>query len=368
MKTLFATLDASERRHLLRKAGQLRDEAIKRAGRRRRDDDDAPARRTPVEPFLYQLLAEERAVADELIQRGRFDTGIVDWTGLGACDVLVGGQKWRCSLHQSLMRQELNQIAVGDEVDVITQGDQRFVVRIHPRCTVLSRRDPIGSGELITVANVDRIVVVVSIVAPPLHPRIIDRYLVAILHGGAEPVIFCNKVDLAQDEDERDAELSLLDPYRQSGIPIIVGSADSGEGIDALRHELAGRACAFVGHSGVGKSSLVNALCPEIAAQTGGVSAAYGRGAHTTTASSRYAIGGGTTLIDTPGIRAFALVDIEAADLARYFPEFRRFVDGCKFSDCTHTHEPRCGVKAAVERGELPEERYDSYLQLLDES
>jgi ribosome biogenesis GTPase len=202
------------------------------------------------------------------------------------------------------------------------------------------------------------------VVSPPLHPRLIDRYLLAIHHGGCEPVLVVNKLDLA-DHATRLEELHKLKPYEGLNIPTFECIAHSGQGIAQLRSALAGKTAAFVGHSGVGKSSIVNAFDPKLQQDVGDVSATYGRGTHTTTRSSLIDLGD-VRVIDTPGIRSFGLWNIGSEELKLYFPEFER-VGRCRFSDCSHVHEPRCAVKDAAESGAIPKERYTTYLRLLQE-
>jgi ribosome biogenesis GTPase len=251
---------------------------------------------------------------------------------------------------------------VGDQAVVASVGENDFVlVEVKPRATSLYRADVSKpNGQQVIVANVDVIVIVVSVVTPPLHPRLIDRYLVAIQQGGASPLIYVNKIDLLEDPKELDQ----LDVYKAIGVPVVIGSAKAHA--DDLRALLVGKTCAFVGHSGVGKSSIVNALMPEAALETGEVSKGYGRGTHTTTTSSLHRLQDGTVLIDTPGIRSFGLHKLKKEEVADYFPEFDDLI--CKFTDCAHTVEPGCAVRAEVEAGRIARERYNVFLRLLDEA
>jgi len=240
-------------------------------------------------------------------------------------------------------------------------GGNHVVAAVAPRRTKLSRPNVDTGQEQVIVANVEIVVIVVSVGTPPLHPRLIDRYLVAIEQGGAAPAVFVNKLDLLEDP----SELNCLEPYRAAGVPVFTGSVANDDGFEQLRRHLAGKACAFVGHSGVGKSSIVNRLKPGAHLDTGGVSEGYGRGTHTTTTSSRHCLADGTVLFDTPGIRSFGLYRLSKGDLVAAFPEFSNY--RCRFSDCTHTHEPECGVLGGVSNGRIHRSRYDTYTRLLEE-
>jgi ribosome biogenesis GTPase len=235
-------------------------------------------------------------------------------------------------------------VAAGDEVLYSSRGVER----------VLPRRSELARGGCVIAANVDTVVIVASFGAPPLRPGLIDRYLLATRRGGCEPLLCVNKCD-----QKNAAELALLDPY-EALVPILLCSAQTGEGIAALRERLRGQLCVFSGHSGVGKSSLLNALSPVLALKVGAVSQANGKGRHTTSASWLYDLGAGIRIIDTPGVREFAIDAAEASE----FPEFERFAPLCRFRDCTHTHEPHCAVREAAERGNIPLSRYQAYLKL----
>ena len=354
----YHALSRKERAKLDEEAATLRRKASPTSTRRPRIADDEEHDeggrheqgwiKPPLETFLLGLLQREEPAGDEV--------GTVVSLDLGRATVEIGGERRTLRLAPKLA-DEGNEggIAVGDRVTVAADA----VRTVLKRRTWLGRTDP-GTGQpRAIVANVDAVVVVVSVVAPPLHPRIVDRYLIGIGRGGAEALVAVNKIDLG------DAELALLEPYRAAGIPIVPVSADAGVGLTELKGRLRGKVCAFVGHSGVGKSSLVNALMPEAAQPVGAVSEGYGRGTHTTTASATFDLGNGTRLIDTPGIRAFGLGRLTRAELAWGFPEFADHP--CRLRDCGHTHEPDCGVKDAVESGEIAEFRYDTYLGLLEE-
>jgi ribosome biogenesis GTPase len=226
----------------------------------------------------------------------------------------------------------------------------------------------------VIAANVDVVVNVVSVKYPPLRPRLIDRYLIAIMQGGAKPLICVNKVDLAGDEELAD-ELACLEAYAEFGVDYVLCSSKTGLGIETLASRLRGRCSVFVGHSGVGKSSILRSIVrldessaiDAGAIRTAAVSEAHGTGVHTTRLATLYDLGGGTSIIDTPGIREFGLRDLDVDTLKSYFPEFDELAVDCRFNDCSHTHEPGCAVKSAVEDEEISEGRYDTYLRLMDE-
>lgn len=284
-------------------------------------------------------------------------TGVVTWSGLKGCRALCGAEEINAEFIG-------RRAVVGDQVTLGLATDEQTwrVIQVAERKTKLARPDPATKGEHIVVANVDRIAIVVSLIAPPLHPRLIDRYFIAIQHGGAEPLLVVNKVDLASEMERKEA-VAMLEPYAAVGLAPMWLSANSGEGIDALRAELSGQTVALVGHSGVGKSSVVNALYPELAQKTGAVSEGYGRGTHTTTASGLFVMPDGTRLIDTPGVRSFGLAGIKRDELRLYFPEFAGF--SCRFRDCAHREEPACAVREAAESGAIAKVRYETYLRLM---
>ncbi|MEO1087991.1 MAG: ribosome small subunit-dependent GTPase A, partial [Acidobacteriota bacterium] len=270
----------------------------------------------------------------------------------------------RCVLPSSIARAQQELIAVGDLVQAAPHGEGHRVLHVTPRTTDLSRPDPLQPrARRVVAANVDLVVHLASLVSPPLRPNLVDRYLIAVQQGGADALLVVNKVDLVP-AAERAKAMKPLDGYRGI-LPIIEASAHTGEGIDELGRALAGKISVIVGHSGVGKSSIVNALDPKIDAATGEISRALGVGRHTTTSSNLYHLAGDIRLIDTPGIREFGLWDLDAQSLSAYFPDFDGYAPACRFRNCTHSHEPRCAVRAAVEAGDLPKARHATYLRIL---
>ncbi len=277
--------------------------------------------------------------------------GIIAEIGPGFCDVLYSGARLRC--------RPLYDLAIGD--NVLFSPDRRRVEQILPRRTALSRADPHNPHlERVLAANIDVVVNVVSLKNPPLRPGLIDRYLIAIAKSGADPLVCVNKLDLLAARDD----LEPLRRYQEIGVNVVFCSAATGHGLEELAALLAGKVCVFTGHSGVGKSSLLNALDSRLELTTGTVSDANEKGRHTTTGSAMYELPNGAVVIDTPGIREFGLWEVSSSDLRACYPEFAAY--RCAFSDCTHTHEPHCAVKAAVAAGEIPNVRYASYIRLLE--
>lgn len=372
MASRLAGLDSNERNKLYKRAALLR-KSTRRPERTTlvlEDDDDAPTVRRRPAASLQDLVL--RLLEQELLEpqaSGDLTEGTVVWLGRRACRVRTTDGDIECEISGELAREQQTCLAVGDEAVVRVSGGTRVVQTVHPRRTRLSRPDPDNAHiERVLVANVDLVLVTVSVKTPPLHPRLIDRFAVAILRGGADGAICVNKLDLLEDPAEREAELAKLGPYRDAGFTVVECSTVTRQGMDRVRELIAGKTSAFVGHSGVGKSSILNALRPELGLETRAVSEGYGRGRHTTTASSLYDLGDGTRLIDTPGIRSFGLWRMEAAEVAWYFPEFDPFIADCRFRDCTHIHEPGCAIKLAITQGRVSPQRYDTYLRLVNEA
>ncbi len=262
-----------------------------------------------------------------------------------------------------------NPIVVGDEVtfEVVDEVKKEGVITDrHPRRTKLSRKISTGTRELeqVVAANIDNLVIVSSVADPPFRPGLIDRYLVAAAKGDLTPIICVNKVDLGGLEELRE----VLDTYRDLGYPVVLTSAKTGQGIEELRERLRDRTSVFAGHSGVGKSSLLRMLAPGIQVKVAEVNPRTGRGRHTTTAAELVRLPDGGYVIDTPGIRQFSLWDLTEEDVRQFFVEIARYSVGCRFADCSHTVEPGCAVRAAVEQGYLHPRRYESFLRLLEEA
>lgn len=290
--------------------------------------------------------------------------GLVVATYGRSCRVALEGELVTCLPRQEAGRNAVLPVA-GDSVVVAKMsGNANVITEIRPRRTVLARADPHLPEEKVIAANADLVVVVVSVVTPPLHPRLIDRCLVAAGRGGLEAAICVNKVDLLQAE-ALERELAVLGPYKEMGIPVLPCSAQGGVGLDALSALLRGKTSVLLGHSGVGKSSLVNALDPSIQRQIGAVRRKDGKGRHTTTVATLVHLDCGAAVIDTPGFREFALFGVSAGELQQYFPEFAPYADDCVFTDCTHLNEPGCQVKAGVRKGGIFRLRYESYRKLL---
>jgi ribosome biogenesis GTPase / thiamine phosphate phosphatase len=263
-------------------------------------------------------------------------------------------------------RQASDLAVIGDRVSLERLPDGTGAIdAVEPRAHRFSRRQPGPHGswrEDVIVANPDLVAVVFACDRPPPNPRLVDRFLVVAEYNEVPVLIVANKVDLVGDEAAR----ALFGPYQRIGYDVVYASAKSSDGVDELRSKLAGKLAIVTGPSGVGKSTLLNAIQPGLQLATGEVSAILaGKGKHTTTHAELHALDGGGHVADTPGIRELGLWDIPSSELAWCFPEFRDRLGQCAFNDCSHLHEPRCGLRAAVEAGEVSEERYDSYRRML---
>ena len=262
-----------------------------------------------------------------------------------------------------------NPVAVGDMVQVEDKGgDAPVVGAIEPRKNYIIRRASNLSKEFqIIAANLDQAVLVATLINPETSTTFIDRFLATAEAYQVPAVLAFNKVDLLTTGELRQQVEDLKTMYEHIGYPVITMSAATGEGTDQLTALLQGKMSLLSGNSGVGKSSIINLLVPDAHVKVGDVSHTHHKGMHTTTFSELLDLPGGGAIIDTPGVKAFGTIDFERAQVAHYFPEIFRISDDCRFNNCTHTHEPGCAVRDAVEQGHISMSRYTSYLSILDE-
>ena len=244
---------------------------------------------------------------------------------------------------------------VGDFVRITRQGSKGVLEELLPRRNAFIRP---------AIANIDQLVVLASCAIPVTEPFLIDRVLAVAQLQGVSALVVVNKDDLASAQP-------LAEIYRQAGVPVIATSAETGEGVDALRQALAGKLSCLTGNSGVGKSSLLNRVCPELGLPVGEVSEKLGRGRHTTRHVELYSLGGDTFVADTPGFSSFDTERMELVhkeQLQDAIPEFGPYLGRCRFPDCAHRREPGCAVRAALEAGKIPPTRYESYERLYEQA
>jgi ribosome biogenesis GTPase / thiamine phosphate phosphatase len=261
-------------------------------------------------------------------------------------------------------RQTTDIAVIGDRVEISMVGAATGAVEaVLPRRSKLARRGAGTRGahkEDVLVANLDQVLLTFSCAAPAFAPRMLDRYLVICEHSGLEAVVVATKIDLVDEATAR----ALFAPYERIGYPVLYVSNATGAGLEAVRAQVAGRISVVTGKSGVGKTSLLNALQPDLHLATAAVSATLGKGRHTTTVAELITLPEGGYLADTPGIREIGLWQVPDEDLDWCYRELRPFLDGCYFAGCTHIHEPDCAVRAALADGAIAPERYDSYVRL----
>ena len=269
-------------------------------------------------------------------------------------------------------RSATNPVAVGDRVryeldGAATEEHPAVIKEILPRENYLIRRSTNLSRQAhVIAANLDQAVIITSLYFPEIKLPFLDRILVTCEVYKVPVVIVLAKVDLYRDQVPEQVE-AFRRIYEGAGYPVIETSILTGEGIGALRERCRGRVNLFSGESGVGKSSLIKALDPTLDPKVGQISEAHLQGKHTTSLYEMYRLSSGGFVIDTPGLRGFGLVDLEKEEISKYFPEMLRVMDDCRFVPCTHTHEPGCAVKAAVDAGQISADRYNSYLGMLEE-
>jgi ribosome biogenesis GTPase len=272
------------------------------------------------------------------------------------------GRTYRCGVRRLLKTLAIdarNVVAVGDRVWFRPAGaDQGMIEKIDTRHGSITRG--YRRREHVLVANIDQLLIVTAFEQPPLKPALIDRYLISAEKGGVTPIIVLNKADLIDLADYQ----WVLGLYSQLGYEIIPASVPAGLGIDRIRECLRQGTTALSGQSGVGKSSLLNAVQPGLNLRVGTVSDWTAKGRHTTTTAELIRLEAGGYVVDTPGLRQFELWDVEPGELEGYFIEFRPYAALCRFPDCSHTHEHGCAVQDAVALGQIAEGRYESYLKL----
>jgi ribosome biogenesis GTPase len=286
-------------------------------------------------------------------------------TAGGIYHVEVGDETLECALRGRLKRKRgIGRVAVGDEVEVERLPDGSCVIcELLPRASRLSRRTAHGRREQIIAANVDQLGAVFSVAQPePVYSNV-DRFLVLAEESEIAAFLVVNKIDLTSESEAREG----FDLYEQIGYPVVYTSATSGANLGQLSERLAGHTTLFVGPSGAGKSSLLNALQPGLGLRVGEISKAIKRGRHTTVAASLQRLDVGGYVVDTPGLGRLQFWEVGTHELPWCFPEFRPYLGDCRFQDCSHVHEPDCAVIAAVETGELPSRRYESYVTILEE-
>lgn len=275
------------------------------------------------------------------------------------------GTEFRCAVRRVLKNMSTDQrhvVAAGDIVSFRPEGTQQGIIEaIHPRRGVLSRTSK--GRKHVLVANIDQIIIVTSAAEPGLKPHLIDRFLVTAEHAGLEALICINKVDLTDPSELQ----PLIGVYAQMGYRVLLTSASQGWNMDALQMLVTGCHSVVTGQSGVGKSSLLNAIQDGLGLRVNAVSQDNNKGKHTTTTSELFPLDHGGTIIDTPGIRQLELWDVSPAEVGGHFRDLRPYVNHCRFPDCTHIHEVDCAVRDAVADGRIDPRRYDSYVHLIED-
>ena len=283
-------------------------------------------------------------------------------------DGLHDGETVRCRIRGRLRLKGVrstNPVVVGDEVACeADEGGDYVIADILPRRNyVIRRASNLSKESHIIAANVDQALLMASLRSPETPTEFVDRFLVTCEAYKVPVTILLSKLDLQ--DAEAVAEFRAV--YEGAGYRVLEVSVREGRGVEEVRELLAGRTTLVSGNSGVGKSTLIQAIDPSLDIRTGEISESHHKGRHTTTFSTMYPLAGGGAVIDTPGIKGFGLIDIDEAELWHYFPEMMRVAPACRFYNCTHTHEPGCAVTEAVKAGEIAWPRYESYLKIRDE-
>ena len=286
----------------------------------------------------------------------------------GVYEVETAGGVLEAVLRGKLKRDERSgeKVVVGDRVEMAPEKSGEDTVwaiqKVHERSSVLARRAP-GKAPRpkLIAANIDQLLIVFAAANPTPHLRMLDRFLVIAADAGIPPVIVVNKVDVAGEGEAR----RIFAPYVAAGYEVLFAAAKQGVGVEALRERLCGRMSALAGPSGVGKSSLLNAVQPGLGLRVSEISEALNKGRHTTVTAQLIPLECGGYVADTPGLRELGLWEVERDQLQFYFPEFEPLLGGCRYPGCTHVHEPGCAIRAAVDAGQLDPGRADSYRRMM---
>ncbi|MFM1792826.1 MAG: ribosome small subunit-dependent GTPase [Bacteroidota bacterium] len=281
------------------------------------------------------------------------------------------GRQWNARTRGKLRLTDTdtsNPVAVGDEVlmkEDFNYADTATIIDISPRKNYIIRKsNKLSSKRQILAANLDAAVLVASLVSPRTSLGFIDRFLLCGEAFHIPTWVFFNKMDLLSEQQQLDITAEIKSIYKNANVHLYFGSVAQNLGLDPLRNLLIGKRILLAGHSGVGKSTLLNKLFPEANARVGSISKTHEKGKHTTTFAEMFRLPNNTEIIDTPGIRDFGVVDMEQHEIAQYFPEFRSKLNDCKFNNCTHIHEPGCAVLDSVESENIHPARYHSYLSI----
>ncbi|MDE6353421.1 MAG: ribosome small subunit-dependent GTPase A [Muribaculaceae bacterium] len=286
----------------------------------------------------------------------------------------VTGQEINCKIKGNFRLKGIrttNPVAVGDVVDVTVNPDGTgFITAIHPRRNYIIRRASNLSKEShILATNLDYAVLVATLAHPTTSTTFIDRFLATAEAYRVDAIVVINKIDMLTEPEDKELLEAVCYLYRSIGYKVITLSAKTGEGIEKLRDTIQGKITLFSGNSGVGKSSLINALIPGLDLKTAEISDIHDTGMHTTTFSEMFRLPGenGGWIIDTPGVRGFGTIEMTRQEVSHYFPEIFEIGHDCRYGDCTHTGEPGCAVQKALEENLIAQSRFNSYLSILDD-
>jgi len=297
---------------------------------------------------------------------------IIRSTGSYSTVQVAGGDAFECRLKGRFRMEGIkttNPLSVGDKVIFFLEKGKStgIITTIHPRTNYIIRKATrLSKVSHIIASNIDRLFVIASIIQPRTSTGFIDRVLVTAEAYHIPATIVFNKIDISDKAAKQQLD-QLMELYSGIGYGVFAVSAITREGLDALNVALAGKVSLFTGHSGVGKSALINAIEPRLNIRTGDISSYHHKGKHTTTFAEMHCLAFGGYIIDTPGIKEFGLIDFASQEICERFPEMRERMHDCHFANCTHVHEPGCAIKQALDEGKINKGRYQNYLGMLND-